>query len=153
MENDFVVIDALPETTSQTTGFQQPSKQSPDFFKDDSSMTSSLGEEEHDLILKKRCKRCKPLKATQFFLFSWNCSCIYSLITPLIFFWSARLRLKYSDTYYDNEAGDEYYEFRSCEGESNAWWKYWCNDNDEVENDYRDTVAPWWCKLSRNRDH
>ena len=153
MENDFVVIDALPETTSQTTGFQQPSKQSPDFFKDDSSMTSSLGEEEQDFLLKKRCKRCKPLKATQFFLFSWNCSCIYSLITPLIFFWSARLRLKYSDTYYDNEAGDEYYEFRSCEGESNAWWKYWCNDKDEVENDYRDTVAPWWCKLSRNRDH
>ena len=59
MENDFVVIDALPETTSQTTGFQQPSKQSPDLFEDDSSMTSSMGEEEQIFLLQKRCKRCK----------------------------------------------------------------------------------------------
>ena len=85
------------------------------------------------------------------FLKAWNVLSALGLIVPLIVFTYARISNQDDNQDYGGDDADrEYQNFKSCDGDNQAWWKYWCHDDDQAGDEDRDAdgdmAAPWWCK-------
>jgi hypothetical protein len=79
----------------------------------------------------------------------WNFFTGMSLLLPLIYFTYDRSTNNYDDD--NNEADESYRKWRECNDEGGNWYKYWCSNGDDDNDQQNDeeTYAPWWCKYLR----